>query len=209
MPEVVTRLGALEPLCGGALALCLAYLALDRFRYRSLIQQTAASKLTEDCYKTDGINQTTPFKTLAWLAGPIAPPECLDEKIAEAPSGLYPSLYAYLFKKPADEILIVLFSLITFFILIAGVCENANVWPGLVWLVSLLDFGYILSAMIVACVAPVLLVLAGRSCVKWANEQSEKMGKELTHTAQRMQGLAQDLPVPQIPTRQSRVKAAR
>lgn len=194
--SIADKIAALEPLSGAALAICLAYLALDRFRYRTIIREGATKELTPDLYQTDGVHHTTPFKTLVWLAGPTAPTGCQNGNSPRRPQGLEPACYGWLFDKPSDEVIVALFAFISFCILLGVVCINANIASWYISLISYFPPGLLFFLLVIGAIAPVAFVLLGRRCVSWAEVQSREMAEELQNTAQRMQGEARQLPVP-------------
>lgn len=216
MGSVTTTVGlqfiaAMEPLCGASMAIGLAYLALERFRYRSQIRKLATAQLEAEICANDNVHHTTPVKTLVWLAGSKLPEGMSGKNVqSKRPEGFGPCLYGILFSRGHDELAVLATSCWAMIILIAGVCVGASSWMWLPTALATIIPPGILLFMLVSClVLPILLVAMGRHCVAWADKQSVEMGLELSTTAETMRQAARDLPVPEVPARRHIRPAAR
>lgn len=207
--DLMSRMAALEPLSAASLAITLAYLALDRFRYRDKIQAQAAEKLNDDSLTGPAVHHTTAFGALIWLAGSEAPQACViacDAAISngtpkknKAPAGFKATSYDWLFRVAIGEGVVAFLSGISFIVLVAAVAVQSQV---MVWLPTTLlwffPLGVYFAALLAGSILPVLLVWLGRACVKWAENHTHEMGEEMKATAQKMQGAVQDLPAPDL-----------
>lgn len=198
--DAACQIQALEPVAGAALAINLAYLALDRFRYKNLIQEYASAKLSPDEIHTDTrLHGTTSFKVLCWMAGPRAPRICQTIKLDRRPTGFLASAYhwLFLFWGGLDEYLAVAAALWSYLTVLVGVAYAIGAFKGFVGL-----WTYIFSApasltcLALATLLPVVFVVIGRSCVGWADTQSNEMGEELNGLAEHMKGLVQNIVPP-------------
>jgi len=59
--EIISLLPSLEPICGGALALNLAYLNLDRFRYAQRLKEAARDSLARVDNSVPKANKNLPW----------------------------------------------------------------------------------------------------------------------------------------------------
>jgi hypothetical protein len=209
LPTPIESLIALEPLSGAALALCLAYLALERFRYRDTIQANAVEKLRDEQHTSDVVHHTTAFGTLVWLAGSAAPPACIRacEQAREngnatkdrAPSGFKATTYDWLFRIPLGEGIVAALAVIAFTVLFSGVCASAGIWTCFpTSILSVLSPTTFLMLLLAGSVFPVLLVGLGRMCMTWSKRYADDMGQELKETAEKMQQQVRQLPPPDI-----------
>lgn len=156
-----TLLYDLSPVASSGLAVCLAYLALERFRYRSAIELAAKSK--RDLVKVNGDHDIIDVvRDLKWL--------CRDFCNGHAPRGWWANLYRYTFRQKVDEISIAFLAGICGFTLFAGVALKDNIlsWP------SMFNTSEYTNALFWVCFAgvaiPALSVLCGRKCMSWGEE---------------------------------------
>lgn len=205
------QLAALEPLAGAALALSLAYLALDRFRYRDTIQKLAAKWLDDQKQETPAVSQLTAFHTLVWLAGNLAPHECqmaCQEENAKAngngrspkvgrPDGVLSSFYGWFFRRNIAEGAVAFFAGSSFATLAAGVCFKSGVWLWLPQKMVLAGIQPWFWLAILGALMPVFTVGLGRLCVSWAEESTRTWGDEVSSTAEKMREGIGKIPVPQ------------
>jgi hypothetical protein len=175
---------------GAALAINLAYLALDRFRYSSIVQNAAVAQLGDERIHGDGkLHTTAPFKVLCWLAAEKAPAVCRAVSANhERPEGFWSWTYSEVFHKGWDERLCFVAAAWAFIVMFLGVSDGIGSFQAAVsWWVWAISSKASLIALAFATVMPVLFVSLGRGCVSWAEGQSRKMGGELNETAKNMQ----------------------
>jgi hypothetical protein len=202
--SLAEQIAALEPLSAAALALCLAYLALDRFRYRNRIQSHAASILQDSVRSIDGVAHTTAFGSLTWLAGQDAPNGCL-QACAEArtngkplkdkpPLGFKSSAYNWLYKWPLAEFVIFGLAVFAFFALTSGVLVKSNVWAVVPLTVAgAMSIKLMLILLLLGCAFPATLVWLGRLCVDWGISYSNEMGDELQDSIDAIERKAKEI----------------
>jgi hypothetical protein len=204
--SVAVQLSSMEPLCGAALAICLGYLALHRFRYRDRIERAANDALVESVVALNDDAHSIHFGVLYWLAGSsrlsAAEQACDVAKRKNLtlhtgrPEGATPAFYDWFFRArlglgrftaPAGELVVVIAAIFAFVTLVAGVCANAKVWICLPdTLTGSLSMAWILAFLIFGAVVPVLLILLGRRTEDWGLEKVRKMSALLQVTAGKM-----------------------
>jgi hypothetical protein len=181
---VVPHIGALEPICGCMLALCLAYIALPNFRYRDQIGQMARDALwhldEKNASTIDGCANY--YARLVKLSGPFASPSH-NGHLAKDGNGLPPSEdsgpgewfftgHSKLTITP-DAFIVFLLAFLTILVLASGVAKEAGL--GFFSLPELLSsswniwwtFYLLLGAMAV----PLTFIYVGRRRIHWAAER--------------------------------------
>lgn len=173
---VTTFIPLLEPIAGAGLAVSLAYLALDRFRYRDSVENHASDKRRQFASANDDDTMEV-VKDLRWL--------CRAECNGHTPRGFGANFYHYIFRNKADEIVIATLAALAGFTLITGVGLSSKTWP---W-ASFLDGPSVSTFLFYACasaiVLPALAVLCGRRSVKWGKGFADHCGTEISKIHQR------------------------
>ena len=155
----------LEPIAGAGLAVTLAYLALDRFRYRQLIE-TAGERVFA-VFQKNGHGVTIDealeaLNDLKWL--------CRKECNGHMPRGFGPMFYGWSFRRQADELIISVLAVLSALTLISGVALNAGIWSWVTVLNSQLIVGFLFYSCSSAIIFPAAMVLCGRRCVDWGKK---------------------------------------
>jgi hypothetical protein len=155
----VAYISELEPVATAGLGICLAYLALDRFRYRDKVQEFAilkrnSSKMPQSGYEFESVLD------LDWLCGG-------EGRKGYVPRGLWANFYHHIFRKKIDELLISA---------LAALCAIA-LCLGVALKVKILSDEFVLNtehyaqvfyfACVFAVIFPPLSVIFGRKCVTW------------------------------------------
>lgn len=164
----------LEPIAGAGLAVSLAYLALDRFRYRDSVERYAINKHQNLLAEGQGEEDTVEVvKDLQWL--------CRKDCNGHIPRGFGASFYHYFFRNKLDEFLIAFLGLVAGAALVSGVAINLGRW----WIITMIDSQWLSGLLFYGCVAalgvPAIAVLCGRRSVAWghrfANHCEGEIGK--------------------------------
>ena len=164
LDAAIAQIAALEPIAGAGLAINLAYLALDPFRYRHKIEPAAekacenndSQQVMEDFHNLDAV------KELKWLARRIT-------SKAHNPTGRNATIYRYMFRQHVDVWLCAAATVFCGFVLVAGVAATLRRWA---WL-DLLAGPPISAVMFYLCILalayPPVCVWLGRKCVTWGS----------------------------------------
>jgi hypothetical protein len=176
----------IEPVAGAGLAVSLAYLALDRFRYRDDVERYAQNKKTLLANEGDA-DTLEVVNDLRWL--------CREDCNGHTPRGSLAHFYHYVFRSKADEVLIALSALWAAFTLAAGVAFNLGTWDFLL----VLNRPPIANSMFAGCLFalgfPAFAVLCGRKCVTWGKSFADHCESEIAKIHKRS---AQQATVPSI-----------
>ena len=187
--DVYCQIRGLEPVAGAAVAINLAYLALDRFRYSSIVQDVAVSGLGDEKVHGDTrLQKTTPFKVLCLLAGEKAPATC---KVAisddEDSYGFWFWIYRSLFRKGWDEWIGFACTFWAYLVLFLGVASAVGTISGAVnFFTNWVSASFAIWSLLIVTLFPLVFVGLGRGCSTWAQNHAEKMGRELAETAKNM-----------------------
>ena len=168
MPDFAT----LEPIAGAGLAISLAYLALERFRYRRDVE-TVSSVLHEK-YENDaqlGEDQTLEhLQELKWL--------CRRPCNGHSPSGAWAWFYGVFFRRHFDIWLVTLLAVMSAFILVQGVA-------GLIGVTAKFTYGPALKLAFLFCFLAMSIpggaVLLGRWTRAKAIERAHKCDDQIAH----------------------------
>ncbi|WP_140420527.1 hypothetical protein [Novosphingobium sp. B 225] len=171
MTDPVSFLPLLEPMAGAGLAVSLAYLALDRFRYRDAVE-THANEKNRQFSSANDEDTVEVVKDLQWL--------CRSPCNGHTPRGFGANFYHYVYRNKADEFVMAALAAISGFTLIAGVGLTTNLW---VWVANIdtknvATFLFYCSSF--AIIFPALAVLCGRRCVKWGMGFANHCEREIT-----------------------------
>jgi hypothetical protein len=148
------------------LAINLAYLALDRFRYRAQIEPIAEKQCKQNDEKAafEEFHDLEPVKELKWLAR-------RSTSRVHVPRGRGALAYRYLFRKHQDVVFAVAASILCAFTMAVGVAGNVGRWPWadylLAWPIPALLFYGCLGALLI----PGISVALGRKCVVWGQNR--------------------------------------
>jgi hypothetical protein len=159
-------------MAGAGLAISLAYLALERFRYRRDVEAVAL-KLHEK-YENDarlGTDQTLEhLQELKWL--------CRKDCNGHVPNGVRAWVYRIFFRRHGDVGLISFLAAVAAAVLVQGVSGQAGITIRDVW-------DWVLNSAFLACFAamaiPGAAVLAGRWCRAWAVARAHKCDDQIAH----------------------------
>lgn len=170
MPDPTSYLPLLEPMAGAGLAVSLAYLALDRFRYRDAVEDHANGKNKQ--FESENDNDTVEVvKDLQWL--------CRSECNGHTPRGFGANFYHYVFRNKADEFVMAALSALSGFTLVTGVALTTGIWD---W-PAYIDNSTVATALFFACFGAILLpavsVMCGRRCVRWGHEFANHCEREI------------------------------
>ena len=196
VPPLNLPIADLEPIAGAGLAVTLAYLALDRFRYRHLIE-TAGEKVFAVFEKNGGglnIDEALEvLNDLKWL--------CRKDCNGHTPRGFGPSFYRFSFSKQADEIIISLLSVLSAITLLSGVAFKVGFWSWATALNSSFMVGMLFYSCSLAIVFPAAMVLCGRRCVRWGKEFAEHCEDQINKIMKNSARAAAAPAAPAIPVR--------
>lgn len=164
---ILPTLASLEPIAGAGLAVTLAYLALDRFRYRNAVESCAKEyhKKYENDSELGKLKDLDVLNELRWLHRS----DGNDFK----PVGFHGTLYSAVFRKHLDVFIISALAVLAGFTLICGVALQIGTWSwlgwaGQSWAIQL--FFYVCAA---AIALPSISVLGGRSCKNWGVKRAQ------------------------------------
>lgn len=163
------QVSALEPIAGAGLAINLAYLALDRFRYRMQIEPHAEEACCElDKKDKDGaFAELDQVRELHWLARRQAKPEVLPFK----PSSRGAHAYHVVFRHHWDIYFVVAGALLCGFTLSLGVALSLNRWLYFAPHVSVFSTGLLFYGCLLLGTVPAGCVWLGRKCVAWGRSR--------------------------------------
>jgi hypothetical protein len=150
----------LEPIAGAGLAINVAYLALDRFRYRSKIEPLAEVRIKQNDQPTFvGYENLEAVRELRWLS------RCAS---TFAPQGRGATTYQMLFRRHQDIYISAGFALGCGFTLVAGVAMSVGRWPWISVLTHPWLAGILFYVCVLALLTPAGFVYLGGRCLRWA-----------------------------------------
>lgn len=174
----IVGLGAIEPLAGAGFAMSLAYLALDRFRYRKEIESAAKRALDKYDAEGDGTPDLPPalmtnetVNELQWL--------CRKQCNGYAPKGLNIALYRYLYRKQGDVFTITVLGAMSAVALAAGVAFSLSRWQSIKILDKPLSIGILFYVCFFAMALPPLSIALGRHLTKWCIGRSTTLDQQI------------------------------
>lgn len=158
----------LEPLAGAGLAINLAYLALNRFRYRDEIEPAAEKKClkNDEDGSFDGFDDLDAVKELKWLAR-------RETSDAFVPRGRAAMVYRYMYRKHQDIYFTAGATALCAFTLVTGVALNVGRWAWSAVLTNPPIPGIMFYGCLLAVLVPVALVVMGRRCARWGKNRIE------------------------------------
>ena len=184
--QLITWMPALEPLAGASLAINLAYLNLNRFRYRSEVRKHAESTLNKlEAEASDRIAgsetaTTSLYHRLKWLAEKLPDKELADGVV---PAGFSSWAYRWLFKHNQDCVISIALAAYAGICLILGVASSIHyLVPDSIFTAG--SFSLIASfwILLIGLLTPVFLVLAGRMSKNWGVKMANQSSSDLTKT---------------------------
>jgi hypothetical protein len=152
-------LSALEPLAGAGVAIGLAYLALERFRYRRDVE-AEATKLHEKYEKDSKLNAELGLEQLnelRWF--------CRTSCNGYSPKGWQATVYSVFFRSHGDVFIIAGLTAMSAAIMVVGVAGAAEIMPQ-VTSRFMINVGFIVCMLAMA--VPGVSVLTGRRNRFWA-----------------------------------------
>ncbi|WP_417824394.1 hypothetical protein [Thalassospira lucentensis] len=168
MSEIVSILTKLEPVLTIAFTLNLAYLGLERFRYRKAIREYVQSKMADLQNPSDRVKSLKYYKNLARLSRlQDEGGKLLSRKGSNLP-GLWGAIYAWWFECHIDVLVINVLATISAALLALGVAYELNVVTVGERFFVQDNVSLLYIAIVVMCFVPVLSVIGGRHTVKKA-----------------------------------------
>lgn len=179
-------LSMLEPVATAGFAVCLAYLALDRFRYRSAVENGANKLKDEIGVAMEKENVLDASNELRWM--------CREECNGHSPIGFLANAYHLFYRNSLDIKLVSGGAVVCFSVLALG----AGLEIGKLGFLSFLEGSGWIGALYWFCIAssvtPVASILFGRRCAKWGVQRTAHLKKQLeqvmSHQAQQAQPVA-------------------
>lgn len=156
----------------------LAYLALDRFRYRSAIEK--AAKIALDKYDAEGdgtpdlpssLHGNETVNELKWL--------CRKDCNGYVPKGWQIAIYRYVFRRHADVFGITLLGTLAAFALACGVAFSLSRWTFLKGIDTPFGAGVFFYASLGALIIPPALIWGGRFLTKWGAKRSIELDEQI------------------------------
>lgn len=190
-----SMLATFEPIAGAALAINLAYLNLERFRYKRRMRRRAhqaleevfgkSAKVPEECKGTVSYKRLERLLDIKDHDGPDDPSAKKKKKNgASLQSELGDMIFMYLFEWNFDFILSFIFAFAAAFVLIAGVAHGALYWEWSYGLATGWQASVVFYFLIFAMFFPVGFVGCGRLVVRWAEDLVTNCSAELAKTKQ-------------------------
>ncbi len=182
-------------MASAGMGVCLAYLALDRFRYRDEIEKNANAKLEQFTVMSEDEGLEA-VKDLRWLCRNKNTPESIFSRILNwslnhnanhTPRGFIWGIYNWTFRKKFDEFIMCILAVLCVIILSVGVTIKINFLNSLSFLNSEIytKIGFIIC--FASITLPAIAVLLGRKCVKsglaLANESEEQINRIMLKAA--------------------------
>lgn len=182
--NAVSQLPALAPLAAATLAANLAYLSLQRFRYRSEMREAASKELKqfgEAVQLPTSITSHDQYKELHYLAKLSNHDGKNTQKAAavQRPKGVWAFMYFVLFEYHEDIVIVGLLTIFSIIILLGGVAHSINIWS---WLLPYSHDGWTelwFWVLTLGTIAPASLVLLGRWVVRCGCARARHYGEQL------------------------------
>lgn len=171
-------MATIEPVAGAGFAMSLAYLALDRFRYRSAVENTAKKALEKYDKEGDGIpdlpdslNNNETVNELKWL--------CRKDCNGYSPKGWQITLYQYVFRQHHDVILVIALGIIATFTLVSGVAFSLNRWQWFAGANSPTSVAFFFYLCFASLCTPPLLIWGGRYLTIWGVKRVNELDMQI------------------------------
>ena len=195
----IIGLGTIEPLAGAGFAMSLAYLALDRFRYRKDIEYSAHKALEKYDAEGDGtpdlpsaLLKNEIVNELQWL--------CRKSCNGYTPKGSQIVLYRYLFRRQFDVGLITVLGAMSALTLALGVAFGLSRWQVLVTLDKPTAVGLFFYICFFAMAVPPFAIAAGRYITKWCVKRAGELDQQIAAMMTLGVDQVQAPPLPQGPS---------
>lgn len=166
-------LSTIEPVATSGLAVTLAYLALDRFRYRRAIED-AAINCHSKYEKDPGLTREAKFgvwNEIVWLARVSAN--------GFRPAGFWGGIYRRIFRHHVDFFIITGLALLSAFALTVGVARNLHLWSWMEWADQPGAARVFFYVCLVATASPFLAMYGGHRCAQWGQARSAFCDEQL------------------------------
>ena len=176
-PHVASLLN-LEPIGTAGLAICLAYLALERFRYRSAIEAVASDRYKQfaDDEMLQRDESLDSLNELRWL--------CRKPCFNHEPSGIFATIYKLVYRRQFDIGLVGFLTLMCAITLISGAAKEVD----FAWFQTWTKNATVVTAFfwfcVLAMVIPTASIFLGRKCVSWGHERAEHQERQVNNTLQ-------------------------
>lgn len=167
------QLTKLEPLAGFALALNLAYLNLQRWRYKQQVKKIAQNALDElkeggkSSLNHEYLNQ---FNTLKYLADH-------NHKWRKLPASI--KAFDVIFGRESDIKLSVIFAVIAFFILSVGVAHQIEIGEAFLGIATSRNTKIAFFLLMISVILPGFFVLGGRKFVEHISGFTNECAEEI------------------------------
>lgn len=177
----------LEPLTAGALALNLAYLNLERFRYRDKIRSRARTELDR---LNGGGSDNTPRKLLEnrWFqevdrlaALPNHDPTGDDDLRSASyrgngplPAGPWGRIYNGFYERHQDMYVTCILTVYSIFLLALGTAHSSGILISTSCWFSADLIAFTFWGLVVSILAPIAFVIVGKQIVRWGKDVSKE-----------------------------------
>jgi hypothetical protein len=155
------------------LAVTLAYVVLDRFRYRREIEDAASV-----CYQKYSalplvVGEKVPayWKEVQWL--------CRKSSEKFKPAGFWGGVYKRLFRGQIDFGIIVALAIFSGGTLAVGVALNLHIWSGIRWANTATAARISFYICLLATTFPFLAMYGGHRCARWGRLRADFCDREL------------------------------
>ena len=180
--SALSYLPNLEPLAGAALALNLAYLSLDPFRYRNQIRANA-EKTLDELKASSKQNQDIPkgslqCKRVMRLAGHE------DENKTKLKDGMYAFFFTAIYGRIADRHVGYFCVAISIMCLCLGVLHSSKQISFVNCWFDAENISWYTWSMVLILIFPIIMVWLGRRVVAWADEFSKEEIQNLAEVLQ-------------------------
>jgi hypothetical protein len=189
-------LAVIEPLAGAGFAMSLAYLALDRFRYRTQIEAASRTALEKYDSEGDGTPDLPPsllgnetVNELKWL--------CRKNCNGYVPKGWQITLYRCFFRRHTDVFAIVALGALSAFALSSGVALNLSRWAWFNGINNPVGAAIFFYFCLCALVVPPLLIWVGRYLSKWGAQRAIELDEQIAGIMKIRAGQTQEPVLPQ------------
>jgi hypothetical protein len=193
------NLSDIEPIAGAGFAMCLAYLALDRFRYRNEVESSAQSALATLDKEGDGqpdppqsIANNDAMLELKWLARL----NCNGF----SPQHPWAWVYATIFRREIDVYATIILAAIAAFCLAAGVAEEIKIWDELSYLSTMPILGIAFYVCLISIIIPPVMVYFGRFIMHWSARRTRHLEGQLVELLRDRVSRVLPPPIPELPS---------
>lgn len=171
-------IGDIEPIAGAGFAMCLAYLALDRFRYRTEVEKAAQSALATLDKEGDGtpdppeaIANNDAMLELKWFARH----DCNGFR----PQHPWTWVYSAIYRRETDKWTIISLAVLAAFVLLSGVGAKIATWLWSSAITGEGSLGFWFYICLACIVVPPLSVGIGRHVMEWCQRRSKHLESQI------------------------------